>query len=168
MKEELILKQCQDYGGIGVIAGFVVSITYLIIVMSIEGSINLFGEEQYIQKLIGFLLGALVIIITCFIDDIKGISPLAKLSGQILAAIICLKFGLKIEHINIPFFDRVQSDVFTTILTIGWIVGITNAINLIDGLDGLSSGISLISCLSLLMIFSLNDSPVIAIILITA
>ena len=50
----------------------------------------------------------------------------------------------------------------------GWIVGITNAINLIDGLDGLSSGITLISCLSLVVVFALNESPLIAIILITA
>ena len=40
--------------------------------------------------------------------------------------------------------------------------------NLIDGLDGLSTGISLISCLSLLIIFSLNNSPIISIVLITA
>ena len=49
-----------------------------------------------------------------------------------------------------------------------WIVGITNALNLIDGLDGLSTGITIISCLSLLIIFSLNGSPLISIILITA
>jgi UDP-GlcNAc:undecaprenyl-phosphate GlcNAc-1-phosphate transferase len=40
--------------------------------------------------------------------------------------------------------------------------------NLIDGLDGLSTGISIISCISLLIIFALNDSPLISIILITA
>ena len=53
-------------------------------------------------------------------------------------------------------------------MTVGWIVGITNAINLIDGLDGLSTGITLISCISLLIIFSLNGSSLIAVILITA
>ena len=53
-------------------------------------------------------------------------------------------------------------------MTVGWIIGITNAINLIDGLDGLSSGITLISCLSLVVVFALNESPLIAIILITA
>ncbi len=58
--------------------------------------------------------------------------------------------------------------VFSFILTVGWIIGITNAINLIDGLDGLSSGITLISCLSLVVVFALNESPLIAIILITA
>ena len=44
----------------------------------------------------------------------------------------------------------------------------SNIINLIDGLDGLSSGVCLISCLSLLIIFSLNNSPLLAIVLITA
>ncbi|MCL2384065.1 MAG: undecaprenyl/decaprenyl-phosphate alpha-N-acetylglucosaminyl 1-phosphate transferase [Oscillospiraceae bacterium] len=46
--------------------------------------------------------------------------------------------------------------------------GIINAINLIDGLDGLSSGIGVISCISLLIVFALNDSPLISIIMITA
>ncbi len=158
-------------GGLAVIAGFLVSIIYLLTIMGIEGSINL-GEEQYYLKLVGFFLGALVIIITCFIDDLKGISPLVKLAGQIIAAILVIKSGVVIEHISIPFLETDElmelNKVFSTILTLGWIVGITNAINLIDGLDGLSSGISLISCLSLIIIFSLNGSPLIAIIMITA
>ncbi len=158
-------------GGLAVIAGFLVSIIYLLTIMGIENSINL-GEEQYYIKLVGFFLGALVIIIICFIDDLKGISPLIKLAGQILAAILVIKSGIVIEHISIPFLETEDlmelNKVFSTILTLGWIVGITNAINLIDGLDGLSSGISLISCLSLIIIFSLNSSPLIAIIMITA
>ena len=61
-----------------------------------------------------------------------------------------------------------MNEVFSFLLTVGWIVGVTNAINLIDGLDGLSSGITLISCISLLIIFALNESPLIAVVLITA
>ena len=59
-------------------------------------------------------------------------------------------------------------EVFSVLLTVGWIVGVTNAINLIDGLDGLSSGISVISAISLLVIFVLNGSPLVSILLITA
>ena len=40
--------------------------------MSIEGTINLGGEEQYGFKLLGFLGGIIVLAITCFIDDVKG------------------------------------------------------------------------------------------------
>ncbi len=83
-----------------------------------------------------------------------------------------MRSGIMIEHVSIPFLDNEGltelNEIFSVILTLGWIVGITNAINLIDGLDGLSSGISLISCLSLLIIFSLNGSPIIAILMITA
>ncbi len=164
-------KSMPRLGGIAVIIGFLVSFIYLILIMGIEKTFSL-STDQYSIKLIGFFLGALVISIVCFIDDVKGVPALVKLLAQIIAAIIVVRSGIVIEHINIPFLMGEQvaelNDIFSIILTLGWIVGITNAINLIDGLDGLSSGISLISCLSLLIIFSLNDSPLIAIIMITA
>lgn len=156
-------------GGIAVIAGFLISVMYLLIVMTIEGSINLFGEEAYFKKLIGIFIGIVIITITGLIDDIKTLKPWQKLLGQVLAAVVVVKFGVKIEHIDVPFLYKVGlSSEFSTIISVIWVVGITNAINLIDGLDGLSSGIALISCLSLLIIFALNESPMIAIVLITA
>lgn len=158
-------------GGLAVIIGFLISLIYLIAIMGIEGTLDL-GIDGYHIKLIGFFIGALIITITCFIDDLKNIPPLVKLIGQIAAAIFVIQSGIRIEHIDITFLYGGEltelNNVFSYILTLGWIVGITNAINLIDGLDGLSSGISLISCLSLIIIFSLNGSPLIAIIMITA
>ena len=47
-------------GGMAVIAGFAVSVVYLLVVLSIERSINLFGEENYYIKLMGFYLFCLV------------------------------------------------------------------------------------------------------------
>ena len=137
--------------------------------MSMEGSINLFSSEEYGKKLLGMLLGIIVISIVCVIDDIKTVKPFVKLIGQIIAATIVIIFGIRIENINIPFLGTPElSEAFSIIITMIWIIGITNAINLIDGLDGLSSGISVISAVSLLVIFVLNDSPVIAIVLVTA
>ena len=157
-------------GGLAVISGFLVSIIYLFITTSIEGKLNLFGEENYYIKMIGFFAGILVLGITCYIDDVKGIPSLVKLTAQIIASIIVVACGIRIENISIPFTEGkiVISEIFSYIITVCWIVGITNAINLIDGLDGLSSGVTLISCLSLLMVFALNGSPLIAIVLITA
>ena len=157
-------------GGLAVISGFLVSIIYLLITTSLEGKINLFDEENYYLKLTGFFIGIVILGIVCYIDDVKGIPSYAKLAAQIVAAIIVVAFGIKIEDISIPFIEgKIEiGGVFSYILTVCWIVGITNAINLIDGLDGLSSGVTLISCLSLLMVFALNGSPLIAIILITA
>ena len=157
-------------GGLAVIAGFIVSTIYLLVVMSIEGSISLRGIENYDMKLIGFFLGAVVLGIFCYIDDTKGIPPIVKLIGQLLAAGIATYFGIRIDRIVMSAFGQSleYNETISIIITMIWIVGITNAINLIDGLDGLSSGICLISCLSLLIIFTLNDSPLISIILITA
>ncbi len=138
--------------------------------MSIENTIDLFGEEVYWQKLLGFIIGIIIIGVVCFIDDSKGgVHPLVKLTAQIIAAVVMLISGVKIEGLQIPFInDAPWEDAFYTILTIGWIVGITNAINLIDGLDGLSTGVTIIASISLLIIFSLNGAPLLAIILITA
>ena len=121
-------------------------------------------------KLVGFFVGIIILGITCFIDDTKGIHSLTKLIVQIVAALIVVACGIRIENFEIPFLNG-QAElniVLSYIITVCWIVGVTNAINLIDGLDGLSSGISLISCISLLIIFTLNGSPLIAIVLITA
>lgn len=114
-------------------------------------------------------LGIVIISIFCIVDDIKTIKPMVKLAGQVLAAIVVVTFGIRIDEITPAFLATPElREAFSIILTIGWIVGVTNAINLIDGLDGLSAGISVISAVSLLIIFVLNGSPLISILLITA
>ena len=155
-------------GGLAVLAGFFVSVIYLLITMTIEGKINLY-QDSYMTKLTGFVIGSVILGVVCFIDDAKGVSPLVKLAAQLLAALVVMKFGIRIDNLDIPFIDvNTFGAWFYPVLTVCWIVGITNAMNLIDGLDGLATGISLISCLSLLIIFSLNASPLISIVLITA
>ena len=155
-------------GGLAVIAGFFLSVIYLLITMTIENTIDL-EQDNYINKLIAFVIGALIIGIVCFIDDVKGVPAIIKLIAQIASALVVAKSGIIIDTLEVPYIYMSDFwDIFNLIITVLWIVGITNAMNLIDGLDGLSTGISLISCLSLLIIFSLNGSPLISIVLITA
>lgn len=155
-------------GGLAVIAGFTVSTIYLLIVMSLEKTLVLNGYDSYGLKILGFFLGALILSIFCFIDDLKGIPPYVKLLGQTLSAIVVVLFDLKMDPIVISHFNTViNGEILLSILTVIWIVGITNAINLIDGLDGLSAGIGIISCFSLIIIFALNGSPLISILLVT-
>ncbi len=162
-------KSIPKLGGLAVITGFAISLIYLISVMNIEGSINLFDENLYFKKLIGVGLGVVIITITGVIDDTKTLKPLQKLFGQVLAAIVAVSFGIRISAEDIPFIQNTElANELSMVVTVIWIIGITNAINLIDGLDGLSSGIALISCISLLIIFALNYSPMIAILMITS
>lgn len=156
-------------GGLAIIAGFFVSTIYLLVVMSIEEKINVFDSDMYINKIMGIFSAIIVLGIFCFFDDKKGIKPYIKLLGQILSAIIIVFSGIKMDNIAIKHFNTVIDEkILLDIITIIWIVGITNAINLIDGLDGLSSGVSLIACLSLLIVFIINGSSLVSIILITA
>lgn len=162
-------KSMPKFGGPAVILGFLVSTIYLLIVMSMENSINLFGIQEYWKKLLGFFVGILVISTFCVVDDIKTIRPITKLMGQILGAVCIVIAGIRIDGITLPFFNFPEMHEVTSVLfTILWIIVVTNAINLIDGLDGLSSGISIISAISLLVIFVLNGSSLISIVLITA
>lgn len=155
-------------GGIAIVLGFLLSAIYLIIVMILEKNLDIISNKYYL-KLIGFLLGIIILEIFCYFDDTKGLKPIVKLIGQIIAAIIVVSSGLVINRISIfNIRNIVLNEWFYRIFTVFWIVGITNAINLIDGLDGLSSGVSLISSLCLIIIFILNFSPVISIILATA
>jgi UDP-GlcNAc:undecaprenyl-phosphate GlcNAc-1-phosphate transferase len=102
------------------------------------------------EHAIGILVGAVIIIITGFLDDMLEITAKAKMLGQLAAAIVVVTWGgLQIEFINLPFFGPLDFGYLSIPITILWIVGITNAINLIDGLDGLAAGVSTIALISI-------------------
>jgi UDP-GlcNAc:undecaprenyl-phosphate GlcNAc-1-phosphate transferase len=98
----------------------------------------------------GILVGALIIVIVGFLDDMLEITAKAKLAGQLAAALVVVTWGgLQIEFINLPFIGQIDFGYLSIPITIIWIIGITNAINLIDGLDGLAAGVSTIALISI-------------------
>ncbi|MFC3040387.1 glycosyltransferase family 4 protein [Virgibacillus xinjiangensis] len=117
----------------------------------------------YIQpahdSLIPIAFGALVIIITGFLDDLYTIRPIIKLTGQLIATSFLISSGLIIDRLTLPIIGMVDLGFFSVMITVLWVVGITNAINLIDGLDGLATGVSTIA-LTTIFIMSLIDTQV--------
>lgn len=114
-------------GGLAIYIGF------------ITGYLILRPEDQYALPII---IGSGVILLTGMADDIFQLSAKWKFVGQIAAALIVVLGGVKINFINIPFFDtELKFGLLSIPITILWIVGITNAINFIDGLDGLAAGV---------------------------
>ena len=79
------------------------------------------------------------------IDDIRGIQPYHRFPVQILAAVILILFGLKI---NISLFLPLG-----IILTIFYVVGACNSMNLLDGIDGLAAGVTIIACIAFCIVF---------------
>ncbi len=96
------------------------------------------------------LLGSIVIVATGIIDDMRPLSAKTKLLAQIFAAMIVVYGGIRIDFINVPFMEEpLYFGSWSWLISIIWIVGITNALNLIDGLDGLASGVSSIALSSI-------------------
>lgn len=108
----------------------------------------------------GIIVGAAIIILTGFLDDMLEITAKAKIFGQLAAALVVVTWGgLQIEFINIPFGGQLEFGYLGIPITIIWIIGITNAINLIDGLDGLAAGVSTIALISLSIMAIIMGDP---------
>ena len=150
-------------GGLAMLSGFIMALIYYFIMVGMDSVV-------FNSKILGLILGIIIIEIAGIWDDIKPIRAWTKLAFQIAAAAVVVGFGVRVEFLTNPFVENgiFELGIWSVPLTMLWIVGITNAINLIDGLDGLSTGIAIISSVSLLIIFALNGSPFIAIIIITA
>lgn len=123
------------------LGGLAIFISFLI------GLIILQPENSYHLPIV---VGAFIIILLGFFDDLYNLSPKIKFFVQILAAVLVVYWGgLQVEFINLPFGGKIEFGILSSIVTILWIVGVTNAINLIDGLDGLAAGISAIALLTI-------------------
>lgn len=118
---------------------------------------------------LGLLLGATMITCTGVLDDIYGLRAPQKLLLQAGAALLVTCSGVLIE--KIAWFDSfLYFGDWAILVTVLWILTITNAINLIDGLDGLACGISAISAMALLVVslLSLQDGSLIVVIALLA
>lgn len=91
---------------------------------------------------LGLVIAAGVMLAVGVIDDIVEVSAPAKLAGTVLAASILVYSGVSILNFRIPFLDVfVLSPDFSYLVSVLWVIGMTQAVNLIDGLDGLAAGI---------------------------
>src|SRR5262245_61809449 len=78
-------------------------------------------------------------------DDLRDIAPLRKLAVQIAVAIATWAMGFRAAELGLVFDESgLSAPLGSLVLTVGWIVVVSNAFNLIDGLDGLASGIAII------------------------
>lgn len=97
-----------------------------------------------------FVPATLVLLLGVY-DDLRGTNAVVKFAGLGLIATLFYAMGGRIDALSIPLFGSVQLPVFASfVITVVWLVGITNAFNLIDGLDGLASGAALFSSLVIL------------------
>lgn len=108
-----------------------------------------------LRPLFGVLIGGTIILLIGLIDDIRGLSVKIRLIGQLIAAMMIIGFGERISFLP----NNLLGDAGEVILTLIWIVGITNALNYLDGIDGLAAGVTAISALCFSVISYLTNQP---------
>jgi UDP-GlcNAc:undecaprenyl-phosphate GlcNAc-1-phosphate transferase len=115
-------------GGLGMFVGFLMAISY-------AWTKGLFNNEG--RTFIGIVIGAVVICVVGFLDDIHRISPRKKFVWEVLGAAIAIGLGLQVGT-----FPLLGLGVF---LALFYLIGGTNALNLLDGMDGLAAGTTAIA-----------------------
>lgn len=124
-------------GGFGIIIGFFLCMS----------SFLSQGFLSHIPQWKLTILGgaAFGLIIVSFRDDIKSLPLRHKLLTQILMASLIVASGLSFDEIPLPYFGIIHLGAFAGIMSLLWVIFLTNAFNFMDGLDGLAAGSSLVA-----------------------
>lgn len=133
-------------GGLAIFAAALLAWGMLLLIPNTVRS--LFVEHATVLALL--LLPSALILVLGMIDDLVGAAPWQKLAVEILAAGIVWWSGLRID--KVPFLGYSVHSVVSCLITVLWIVAVTNSLNLIDGLDGLAAGISLFVTLTMFFV----------------
>lgn len=123
-------------GGLAIYAGFIVALLVL-------------GTRFRFNEAVGILIGATLVSVVGGIDDHSPIGPVPKLLAQALAAGILILSG-----VQVAVFDQQWLNVVVTVI---WVVGITNAMNFLDNMDGLSAGVAAVASAFFLLLAALNN-----------
>ena len=135
-------KPIPRFGGMAIFLGSMAA-------MSIPAGMN--------EKIKIAMIGGALMYLLGISDDIKNLKPAVKFLGQWGIATLVYILGVRITFIGNyfgadvtgPHANVILSEGVAYIITVFWIVGITNAVNLMDGLDGLAAGCTAIMSLSL-------------------
>ncbi len=123
-------------GGLAMFVGFVVAFAVSRLLDRFD---QLFARNSEPR---GIIVAAIIIIAVGLWDDVKGTAPPAKVTAIVLAGLALAYWGVTMYYFRIPFVETpLLSDDWVPLVTVLWLLGMTQAINLIDGLDGLAAGI---------------------------
>ena len=110
------------------------------------------GERPALSRALGIVLGGTIIFVVGLLDDLRPLRARWKFAGQVLAGVIVVSFGVRLNLF-------LESEILASIVTVGWILFMVNAFNFMDNMDGLCAGIAVIAALIFfLVVFPLNQT----------
>jgi UDP-GlcNAc:undecaprenyl-phosphate/decaprenyl-phosphate GlcNAc-1-phosphate transferase len=104
------------------------------------------------QQTTGILIGAGVIVAVGVADDLLDLSADVKLAGQVLAAVVPVAAGVRVETMTLPFLGHLDLGTSSYFLTVFGLVAVMNMVNFIDGVDGLAAGVCTIAAITFAVI----------------
>jgi UDP-GlcNAc:undecaprenyl-phosphate/decaprenyl-phosphate GlcNAc-1-phosphate transferase len=124
-------------GGLAMLLGFLVAFAAARLLDQFDPLFSRNSEPR------GVVIAALLVFGVGFVDDIRDIPPPAKVTTIVVAGLALVWFGVTMYYFRVPFYDVIilSEGDWTPLVTVLWLLGMTQAINLIDGLDGLAAGI---------------------------
>jgi UDP-GlcNAc:undecaprenyl-phosphate GlcNAc-1-phosphate transferase len=153
------------WGGLGVFFGFLITLGVMLVAFE---PLRAALTPRLSQHLMGMLLAGGLIVVVGLVDDRFGMPAKVKLLCQILIGSLMIWFGIRIDYLSLPLLGVVFLEPWQgVLLTLFWIVGITNALNLLDGLDGLLAGVALTTALVFLGVSLLKGQVVVALVMAT-
>jgi len=125
-----------NVGGLGMFCGLAIA---LLVARQMDRFDRLFTGNS---ELVGLLLAAAIIALVGLRDDVREVSAPGRVAATIVAGLVLVWFGVTMFYFRLPFLGVFQiSGDWVPIVTVLWLLVMTQAINLIDGLDGLAAGI---------------------------
>jgi len=143
-------------GGVAVVVAFFVP---LMGILFLEAGIMVHIAPE-MPRFTVFCLGGVAIFALGVWDDLRGAGARTKLLVEVAIALAVWTAGFRIERLRIPLFGEMDLGAFGLVVTVLWIVGITNALNLVDGLDGLAAGIAFFAAVAHVVIGAMNGSVI--------
>jgi len=142
-------------GGVGLAASFLVIVLVGVLVAphlaavrwpALQVPLAMLREAPRVaSKLAAVMAGATLCLLVGVLDDALGtrFPVLAKLGGQFLAAGVIVAGGVRTSLLPYEWMN--------VVLTVAWLVGMTNAFNLLDNMDGLAAGVAFVASLVFLL-----------------
>ena len=130
--------------GMPLIGGIGLGLSFLLISLSI-----FFTYQSLSREVIGLIVSSSLMLAFGVIDDLKELSIWAKFLVQIIAASLLIFFGIRTHIVYI-------GNTLNIIITLIWVLGITNAFNHLDVMDGVASGTAIIVSFAFFIISVLN------------
>jgi UDP-GlcNAc:undecaprenyl-phosphate GlcNAc-1-phosphate transferase len=131
-------------GGIAVVLAFYAPVIGVIVTGA--GITVWIGED--LRRFTAFALGGAATFALGLWDDVHGAGAKLKFGVEAAIAVAVWAAGFQVNSLRIPWVGEVQLGPWSLVVTVLWIVGITNALNLVDGLDGLAAGVALFAALA--------------------